>query len=86
MTVMEAITELTDRAIEELGAPLLLVVAGTGSWVSISRYDAARKTKVLLDVIGEPDDHLPLLLVYVGPQDRVQVHRIGIGTPPERVN
>jgi hypothetical protein len=61
MTLMEAIAELSNRAIEEMGAPLTLIVAGTDLWVSISRYDAERQTKVLLDAIGEPDDHLPLL-------------------------
>jgi len=91
MTLIEAIAEMSDRAIEELGAPLILIVAGTDLWVSISRYDAERQTKVLLDAIGEPDDHLPLLLIFVGPADRVQVHRIDVGTAqgevkPQRVN
>lgn len=91
MTLIEAIAELNNRAIEELGAPLTFIVAGTGLWVSISRYDAERKTKVLLDAIGKPDDRLPLLLIYIGPQDRVQVHRIDVSAVPgeiipERVN
>jgi hypothetical protein len=54
MKLIEAIAEMSDRAIEELGAPLTLIVAGTDLWVSISRYDAKRETKVLLDAIGEP--------------------------------
>jgi hypothetical protein len=64
MTLIEAIVEWSNRAIEEMGAPLTLIVAGTDLWVSISRSDAERHTKVLLDAIGEPDDHLPLLLIF----------------------
>jgi hypothetical protein len=89
MTLLEALAELNNEVIQELGAPLTLIVAGAGFWVSVARYDRERNATVLLEAAGEPDDHLPLLLIFIGPQDRVKCVTMGAAPDdftPERVN